>query len=234
MNYNCAAFFLNKFSTIGPFFGTIFEGNNMYKTLTAAAGLSIALAGAAAATPSLDFIIDGNTFTQPFSFTNNSTGGEQIVGFGINLAGTDLVFDTATGGIPNSTIGVPFTPVGGSGVTTGLIGAPSVPDGATVFSIAFNDFGVGESFQFDIDVDGASGSPVTVPGNLMIGATAFADFSDGQRVTGIFAAITGNSDASGFMATGITQTPAVPLPAAGWMLLAGLGGLGVFGRRKRS
>lgn len=206
----------------------------MYKTLTAAAGFAIALAGAAAATPSFDFIIDGDTFSLPFSFTNTSDAGEQIVAFGIDVDPAGLVFDTVDGGIPNGTNGGAFTPVGTSAADTGLISTPVVPDGATMFSLAFNDFGVGETFQFDIDVDDASGTPATIPGNLMIGSTAYADFSDGQRVTGIFAAISGNSDASGFIATGITQTPAVPLPAAGWMLLAGLGGLGVFGRRKRS
>lgn len=190
------------------------------------------LAAPVAATPALDFIIDGDTFTSPFSFTNTSDGGEQLLSFSIDLSATTAVFDPVTGGVPNTTLGVPFTPVGGSDVTTGLTSS-SVVDGGTTLDITFSDFDAGESFTFDLDVDQLAGSP-TVFGNDLIGATAIASFDDGQSVIGIFAALAGNPDASGFMATGIIPTPpAVPLPAAMPLLLAGLGGMALVSRRRR-
>lgn len=125
----------------------------MIITFITAAGQSVAFASTVLATPVLNFIIDGDTFSNPFTFTNNSTEGEQIVAFGIDLAGTGLVFDTVNGGVPNTTDGFPFTPLRNSDTLTGLIGTPVVADGASSFSLAFDDFDVGESFVFQIDVD---------------------------------------------------------------------------------
>lgn len=203
----------------------------MFRKFAAAAVCCVSFGTAAHAVPSFSFIIDGDTFTQPFSFSNTSTGGENLLRFFIDLTGTGKVFDTVTGGVPNTTIGVPFTPRSGSDITTGLTGN-TVVDGGSTLNITFNDFQPTETFIFDIDVDDADplGS-ATVLGNELIGATAFADFSDGQRVSGIFAAIPGRPEASGFSATGITVTPPIPLPAPALLLFGGLGLLAALRKR---
>ena len=201
----------------------------MKKLLTLAAA-GAALLGTASAAPAVSFIIDGDTFSDPFSITNTSTDGEQIVRFFIDLDGTGVVFDTVGGnGVPNDTAGVPFGAANGTGSAVGLIDGV-VTDGGTTLDITFNDFDAGETFDFDIDVDQASG-PATVFGDELIGATAFVDFDNGLRIIGTFMAIDGNPDASGFMVTQIIDTPAVPLPAGAVLLLTGLGGLAA-ARRK--
>ena len=198
----------------------------------AAAAAALACSGPAMADGALLFVIDGDTFTQPFSLTNNSTGGETILSFGFDLAGTGVVFDPVNGGVPNSTDGVPFTPVGSSAATTGLTANPTIVDGSTFFQIFFNSFGVGETFAFNLDVDTAGSA--TVLGNQLIGATVFADFSNGLRGTGQLVGINGNLDASQFVITALTPIPsAVPEPGTWAMMLLGFGGIGFAVRRDR-
>jgi hypothetical protein len=197
--------------------------------MTALAGLAacaMAIAAPAQADGSLFFLIDGDTFTQPFSITNNSTAGETVLGFGFNLAGTGYVFDPDNAGPPgNGTNGTPFTPQGGSDVTTGLINPVNVVDGSTFFSMAFNGFNVGETFSWLLDVDPAdpnAPSP-TVLGNNLIGASIYVDFSNGLRGTGFLQAVAGNDDASQLVITTFTPTPGVPEPATWAMMILGFG-----------
>lgn len=198
--------------------------------------LSLGVAAQAAqAVPALTFIIDGDTFTQPYLITNSSSAGEMIIRFQLSLAGTAYVFDPATGGPPgNGTAGTPFSAFGGTGATTGLIASADPVDGGTLLDKSFSDFDAGENFQWLIDVDPSdpSASP-TVFGNSLIGAQIFIDFSDGQRLSGALFAVPGNSDASQFIATGITTTPRLPEPAS--LALVGLAlGAGAFVRRRRA
>ncbi len=64
------------------------------------------------------------------------------------------------------------------------------------------------------------------PFNLLEGSntfTATATFEDGSTMTDTLALM------------GVAASaPAVPLPAAGWFLIAGLGGLGAMARRKKA
>ncbi|WP_236615673.1 beta strand repeat-containing protein [Rhodopirellula europaea] len=139
----------------------------------------------------LGFLIDGDTFSQPFSITNIGDPGVKVTEFTFNLAGTGKNFDTS----PST--GVAFTPAGGSDLTTGLVGPVSVPDTATSFTINFTDFDSGETFSWDIDVDDIGGNN-PVDGNELIGAATTITFSDGSVLTGILEAVPGNSDAAQF------------------------------------
>ncbi len=211
----------------------------MFGKITAVAGLAacvMAMAPPAQADGNLFFLIDGDTFTQPYSITNNSTAGESILSFGFNLAGTPYVFDPVTGGAPgNGTAGTPFTPVGGSDVTTGLVGPVSVADGATFFSMNFTNFGVGKTFQWLLDVDPADpAAPTpTILGSDLIGALIYVDFSNGLRGSGFLQAVAGNDDASQLVITTFTPTPGVPEPASWAMMIMGFGLAGAAVRTRK-
>lgn len=150
------------------------------KSLLGTAALALA-SNAAMATPSLYFFIAGDTFTQPFSITNNSTAGEKVIRFQLDISPSSMVFDPVNGGPPgNGTAGTAFTPQSSSNITTGLVATSGPADGASLLDLHFTGFDPTESFIWDIDIDGASGSPISVFGNNLIGSTATIDFSDGQ------------------------------------------------------
>ena len=197
--------------------------------LTLAAGLAacaVTMAAPAQADGNLVFLIDGDTFTNPFLITNNSTAGETVLSFGFDLFGTGLVFDPDTGGPPgNGSLGTPFTPQGGTDVDTGLVVPVSVVDGATFFSMNFTNFTVGKSFSWLLDVDPAdpmAASP-SIFGNNLIGAAVYVDFSNGLRGTGFLQAVAGNEDASQLVITTFTDIPAVPEPTTWAMMILGFG-----------
>lgn len=190
------------------------------------------------AVPILTFLIDGDTFSEGFSIENDSDDGEFVTRFQLDITPTGTCFDTVDGGpdgAPCATFGeVPFTPTGGTAATTGLVGPVTIADGTSILDILFNDFAPTEVFSWDIDVDFVDPNlGFTVFGNDLIGASAFVDFSDGQRLTGVLAEVDGNSDASAFTVTGIAPTPSdVPAPAPIALLGLGLAGLGISRRRK--
>src|ERR1044072_2536125 len=131
---------------------------------------AIVVTGTALATPALangglTFIISGDTFSEPYSITNNSTAGEKVVGFGMSLIGP-FGFDTVNAGfgIDAST---PFAPSGGTDVTTGYTGAAAFGDGVTSIAFTFSGFDVGETFSWLIDVD--QPTVATVFGNELLG-----------------------------------------------------------------
>ena len=200
-----------------------------------ACALSVISAVPAQADGNLYFLIDGDTFTSPFSITNNSTAGESVLGFGFNLAGTGFVFDPVDGGPPgNGSLGTPFTPQGGTGITTGLVEPVLVADGASFFSMNFTNFGVGELFSWLLDIDPVdTAASATVFGNNLIGSSIYVDFSNGLRGTGLLEAVAGNDDAAQLVIRTFTPTPGVPEPATWATMILGFAAAGAALRRRR-
>ena len=201
---------------------------NLLKTVLLGA-VALAAAAPAYAAGSLFFVISGDTFNAPFSITNQSTMGETVTGFGLTLV-TPYGFDTVNGGFGIDSANA-FSPSGGTGVTTGYTGPGSFADGAGSIAFTFNDFGVGETFSWLIDVDQGQ-IAATVFGNELIGAAAYADFSNGLRGSGFLVAVAGDPSASQFVITTIAPTPGIPEPASWAMMIAGFGLVGAAQRRR--
>lgn len=201
-----------------------------FRKLMIAVALTAA-AASASATTFVNFIIDGDTFLQPFRITNASTTGESILAVHLDLGPANAVFDTISGGVPNNTNGKPFTPRNAAEV--GLKSPSTIDDGASILDMTFNDFNAfvfggsaAETFEWDIDVDSKDGTIDTILGNQLAGATVWVDFSNGERLLGVMVAVgASNPDASTFMATGRVPTPTpnpTPVPEPGSLALAGL------------
>lgn len=211
------------------------------KRLKYVAGIALCcVTFSASATPILDFFIDGDTFQEGFSITNGSDAGELVTRFQLDISPTDTCFDTVLGGngvspceFADGNAPRAFTPTGGTDIITGLAGPVVVADGATLLDLSFSTFNPFTTFTWDIDVDFNDGT-FTVLGSDLIGALATVDFSNGQRLLGILAAVDGNDDASAFTVTGVTQTPPNDIPSPATLALMGLGlaGLGWKHRKK--
>lgn len=212
----------------------------MFSRLRNSAGLAVVLAllaaPAAKAVPSLSFIVDGDTFFDPYVLSNTSDAGETLLSFRLDLAGAgnlcfDVVFDGPCNVTPNNETA--FTPLGTSVADTGLL-SDTVVDGGTTLDLTFGGFDPGEVFQFLIDVDPASdvnvaGSTAAL-GDTLIGATVVALFSNRLQLSGVLGPVDGNDDASAFELTGVTE---VPLPAALPLFGVGLAFAGLLGWRRR-
>lgn len=196
--------------------------------LLAATAVMLSAPLIAQAKTGVTFLIVGDTLTSPFTFTNISDAGEKIVGFGFDL-GTlteaNFVFDTEGGG------STPFTPVGTTAATTGLVALPDIPDNAKAFSIAFSDFDPNEFFSYRIDVDINAGGSIS--GHRLIGAKVYFDFSDGTRSEGFLRAVPGQPTASTFVTERVVQT-AVPEPTTWALMILGFGGAGAMLRHRPS
>lgn len=154
------------------------------------------------------FRADGDTFVQPLLLTNNSTKGELIQTFRLDLTAIGLQFDD------NAISGKPFTPVGTTGTSTGFQSAVLSAD-KKILTVTFltasggETFAPGETLQFNIDIDLAGGTPASVFGNNLIGADITATFSGNFIVAGQMIGDPAKSTASEFAVgprtTGTTQ-----------------------------
>ena len=200
-----------------------------FKFLQAAVtGLALSVSSVASAgVIDIDFLVDGDTYTQPWAISNNSTDGVLLESFVFDLRPLNTYCYDISRNDCNSSYGVNFQSVSGSGAT-GFLAAnvtdePGGPNNKDFLQINFNDFGQGETFTWDIDVDSTANS--TVYGNELIGSTAYAQMSDGNTYFGSLEAIAGNSDASRFVISSVVSTD-VPEPTTLAIFALGIMGLG--------
>lgn len=123
------------------------------------------------------FRADGDTFVQPMVLTNNSTQGEFLQTFVLDLTSIGLQYDE------NPVTGKPFTPTAASAALTGFVSSVVSPDNKTL-TVTCNDFAPGEALSFVIDIDLAGGIPASVFGDDLIGADVTATLSGNRVVAG--------------------------------------------------
>lgn len=167
----------------------------------------------------LDFLIDGNTFGQPWVITNTSIAGFDITGFILDLTNANAIWDSVEPGAS-----IPFQPLNQSDVLTGLVSVNGtlitpgtnplqddqgavlpgggVPDDQPILDLAFNNFNPGETFTWQLDVDFVGQPASTVLGSDLIGSEITVNFTNNLFITGSLAPVVGNPVASAFVATG--------------------------------
>ena len=139
----------------------------------------------------IDFRVDGDTFQQPFTITNTSTtANEQITKLTLDVAPAGLVFDE------NAGTGQPFQVVGDNSVINAV--GTVLPGGAQL-EITFDQFNPGDTFQFLIDLDPATGNARSVFGDDLIPSTVTFETSTGQIRTGTMVGDPDLPDASQFV-----------------------------------
>lgn len=187
--------------------------------------LALALgSGAAMSTPTVMFLIDGDTFADDFKITNLSSS-ESITGITLTLP-VNFVFDT-TGTTANQGRYIADTN------NTGYLDAsvPGPADSSTSVSFQFNGFVPNvDEYWWVLDVDGSnaasSGSDLTVNGNMLIGATVAVSFDDGSTLTGTLGQCSlffcPRGKGAMWTASGTTVPPGTGVPEPGSLALAGL------------
>jgi len=104
----------------------------------------------------------------------------------IDLAPTGVFLDTDFFTGPGAALSLDISLITGAGATgfTGLT-TPGRRDGATTFTLAFSDFGHGESFGFETDVDECSNDFSSAAATLACSLVNGAEFA-GAKVSFVF------------------------------------------------
>jgi hypothetical protein len=84
---------------------------------------------------------------------------------------------------PGALLPFPFVSFGGA-ADTGFVSVVGAADGSTSFDLLFSDFDAGESFNFELDIDGPCGGFLCIPGATTLGS----EFA-GTKMTATFSGI---------------------------------------------
>jgi hypothetical protein len=141
--------FLRVNSMNSPVDGLQILNNRRIGTVTQGAGLI--------------FRAEGDTFQQSMVLTNNSTQGEWLQTFVLDLTALGLEFDAT---LPT---GKPFTASAASQTLTGFVSSVVSADRKRL-TLNFSDFAPGEAITFGIDIDRAVSQPAAIFGDDLINA----------------------------------------------------------------
>jgi hypothetical protein len=141
--------------------------------------------------------------------------------------------------LTNTSVGAPLLAPG----TAGIFGN-SVSDGEVISTDNKWYFTIATPYELDAsDYDAAPGSITGLALNLYTIGNALVGGDDDYSDTGIhipqlfsgtyYLLVTGTGTAHSVSYGGSAGVSAVPLPAAAWLLLSGVAGLGVMGRRRK-
>lgn len=208
-------------------FGLAAETDNLYRV-----NVTITNGGSSAATGLVyRRVMDWDTSPTPFEefVTIKGTGS------------TTLLADSTNDGFSSAD---PLTPLGGSGCgPNGTdFDACGPSDHGAGFDFALDDLDVGESYTFSIFFGGAANRADALAALGLVGAELYSMGWSGQD-TDQDGLIDGTSYVAptflfAFSGVGgeVIEPPppgaTIPLPAAGWLLMAGIGALGAMGRRR--
>ncbi|NVK55708.1 MAG: PEP-CTERM sorting domain-containing protein [Alteromonadaceae bacterium] len=205
------------------------------------AGIALAVSGFShAAIIDIGFTIDGDTFSQPWSVSNNSEDGILLESFVFDLRPlATYCYDTGSVAGCSGSTGPDFSPLSGNidtGFTTANItNQAGGLDFNDFLQINFSDFGFGEVFSWELDVD--SVATPTVYGNELIGSQVYAQMSDGNVYYGQLESVDGNSDAASFVISAVSDSSIedlvneVPEPSTLALFALSVIGVRVFARK---
>ncbi|MFW2543586.1 VPLPA-CTERM sorting domain-containing protein [Primorskyibacter sp. 2E107] len=221
-----------------------------YWAITTAATTAVFMAGASSAATITAFDAAGNTLvgvggsvnvaesvvgsTGTYNVSNGITGAGRadLLGFGVSNIDTIPTLNGGFGGsCANATTNPDYSQIcyNTMAITAANWATETVETsyGEATFQEVFGSFasvaGTDTVFNYFYAEDGSLGS-----GGSIANFFGFQGIATASSIIGAFESNTG----VGYFTAGAAAAPEVPLPAAGWMLIVGLGGLAAARRRK--
>lgn len=195
---------------------------------------------AAAVSGSIIFDSDPAGIFGTWTINYNSTDPDfKLSSVAINVGASGLFLDTQLGN-PGATLPFDFTIVSGEGATGFTSISPATAggrEGATSYTLNFNDFGTGESFSYILDVDECNGAlnlPCSVVnGSEFAGVTAVLSVTAPGHPVHQFAATFVDRTSTGTPNDAIaTFQGEVPEPGTWALIGSALAGVGLLRRRR--
>jgi hypothetical protein len=144
---------------------------------------------------------DLNTAATPFSIVTDAFNSQELAQLLVDISPTNIIFN------PTAPSGQVFTPLAGTGTTTGLTTVNglltpfALTDLTSSLAMVFNDFDPAETFSWDTGVTRVS-QPTNSTGitaDQLIGSRVTLVAENGRTIPGTLQAVTGNPTAAQFI-----------------------------------